>query len=120
MLRPTGCGLPVECLNDLVLALFKRSRKFATVPDGVTRYTLNREGAVLTCNWRCASRGRPERPTGPGLVRRGTGDVCLRVGSGRPEWGTSLASFRRDPAVEIASGPICSSSKLARGLSTNL
>ena len=56
-------------LNNLVLALIKRSGKFATVLEGMTHYTANREAALealLTRRMRLASPRARERPGGKG------------------------------------------------------
>lgn len=116
----TSCGPANNAtLNDLELALIKRSGKFAAVPQRMAHYTANRETALeaLLTRQKGDAAHAAGQPSGPGAVWSEMGEICLRDCPGRAGRRMRPASFWRGPAVaKTVSGTPCNSSRRFGGV----
>ena len=94
----TSCGPANNAtLNDLELALIKRSGKFAAVPQRMAHYTANREAALeaLLTRQKGNTADAAGQPSGQGAARWGKGRFARETGPG----GRSVECARREPAA---------------------
>ena len=112
----SSCGPANDAaLNNLMLALIKRSGKVGTVPEGMTHYTANREAALeaLLTRQKGNAAHVAGQPSSPGAARWERGRFARETAPG----GRGVECAWRDPAVaETVSGPPCGSTRRFGGV----